>query len=75
VSVRPSRQAKIIPGPEDALKPFSLKLKLNWTKSSETLFEAGFSLEDGQDASQLKRYVDLLHARGISPDYGDMEPE
>ena len=66
-------QAKIIPGPEDNINPFSLKLKLNWTKSSETLFEAGFSLEDGQSNSQLKRYVELLRIRGVQPDYGKMD--
>jgi hypothetical protein len=68
-------QAKIIPGPEDAIKPFSLKLKLNWTKSSETLFEAGLSIEDGESNSQLKRYVELLRVRGVAPDYGNMDPQ
>jgi hypothetical protein len=66
-------QAKITPGPEDAIKPFSLELKLNWTKSSETLFEAGLSLEDKQDNNQLKRYVELLRIRGVPPDYGNMD--
>jgi hypothetical protein len=67
-------QAKIVPGPEDSLNPFSLKLRLNWTKSSEMLFEAGFSLEEGEDNRQLKRYVELLRIRSIQPDIGNMDP-
>ena len=63
-------QAKIIPGAEDNMAPFSLRLKLSWTKSSEMLFLAGFALEG--DSPQLKNYVDLLRARGLSPDYGNM---
>ena len=63
-------QAKIIPDAGENMEPFSLKVKVNWTKSSETLFQAGFSLESGQDNTHLKRYVDQLQARGIQPDYG-----
>jgi len=65
----------IIPGKEDNLKPFSLKLKLSWTKSSETIFLAGFSLED-KDAPgvlQLKQLVEVLRSRGLIPDYGNMK--
>jgi len=54
------------------MDPFSLTFKLNWTKSSETLFQAGFSLEDRQDNAQLSKYVRLLETRGIKPDYGNM---
>ena len=64
---------KINPGKEDKLPQFSLKLKLNWTKSSETVFMAGFSLEKGESNSHLKQYADALRARGISPDYGNMK--
>ena len=47
VAITPNEtyQAKIIPGKEDKMEPFSLKLKLVWTKSSETVFLAGFALE------------------------------
>ena len=65
-------KATIIPGKDDNMSPFSLKLKLTWTKSSETLFLAGFSLEGNDGSSQLKGYVELLRSRGISPDYGNM---
>ena len=79
-------QAKIIPGAGDNMAPFSLKLKLSWTKSSETIFLAGFALEGSgasggsgastecEGSSQLKRYVELLSSRGFSPDYGNMSP-
>jgi len=63
---------KIIPGKEDKMRPFSLKLKLSWTKSSETVFLAGFSLEDGDSNAELESYVRILSARGILPDYGNM---
>ena len=63
----------IIPGKEDKLKPFNLKLRLNWTKSSETVFYAGFSLEGGEGNINLKQYVDILRLRGIEPDYGNMK--
>ena len=63
---------KIIPDKEDNLPPFDLTLKLNWTKSSETLFLAGFSLESGNTPAQLKRYIDILRNKGVSPDYGNM---
>ena len=63
-------QLKIIPAQDENMEPFSLKFILNWTKSSETLFQAGFSLGDGQSTAQLKKYAELLQARGIKPDYG-----
>ena len=65
-------QAKIIPDTGEKMEPFSLKLKVTWTKSSETLFQAGFSLESGESDAALKKYIDLLQARGIKPDYGNM---
>ena len=64
-------QAKIIPDADEKMEAFNLKLKLNWTKSSETLFLAGFSLESGQNNAQLNRYIELLQARGVQPDYGN----
>jgi len=66
-------QAKIIPGKNDKMEPFDLKLKLNWTKSSEAVFQAGFSLEGGDGSFQLKRYIDQLRSRGIELDYGNMK--
>ena len=63
---------RIIPDGSDRADSFSLTLKLNWTKSSETLFQAGFSIESGQNSAQLRRYVDFLQSRGIKPDYGNM---
>ena len=66
-------KVKIIPGPEDKIEPFSLNLKLSWTKSEETVFLAGFSLESGEDTSKLKRYIESLRSRGIEPDYGNMK--
>ena len=74
VSIVPGQiyDAKIIPGPGDNMGIFSLKLKLSWTKSSETLFLAGFALEGSEGSSQLKSYVELLRSRGLTPDYGNM---
>jgi len=65
----------IIPGKEDKLNPFSLKLKLSWTKSNETIFLAGFSVEDSDSTgiSQLKQLVEALRSRGLLPDYGNMK--
>ena len=75
VSITPDKiyKARIIPEADDNMEPFDLILKLNWTKSSETLFQAGFSLENSQGNSQLNRYVELLKARGIQPDYGNID--
>jgi len=66
-------QVKIIPGKEDKLQPFNLKLKLSWTKSSEAVFLAGFSLEKGESNSQLIQYAQILQSRGIMPDFGNMK--
>jgi hypothetical protein len=73
VSIIPDQVYKvtITPDSKDGIGPFSLKLKLNWTRSSEALFQAGFSLEEDQSNTQLKRYAELLHARGVKPDYGN----
>lgn len=75
VSIMPSEvyNVTIIPGKEDKIKPFNLKLRLSWTKSSETAFYAGFSLEGKEGKSYLKQYVDILRSRGIEPDYGNMK--
>jgi len=77
VNITPNNiyKVNIIPEAEDNMAPFSLTFKLNWTKSSETLFLAGFSLIDGESNSQLKRYSEQLHSRGLAPDYGNMNPE
>ena len=76
VTITPNEvyRARIIPGAKDNMEPFSLSLKLSWTKSSETVFLAGFALEGGEGGSQLKNYVDLLRSRGMEPDYGNMSP-
>jgi len=74
VSITPNKEyrIKITPCPQDDLKPFSLNLVLNWTRSSEMLFQAGFSLKEGQTSSDMKRYVASLHDRGVKPNYGNM---
>ena len=64
-------QAKIIPAENENMEPFNLRIKLNWIKSSEALFQAGFSLGEGQSNAQLKRYGEILQARGIVPDLGN----
>jgi hypothetical protein len=68
-------QVNIHPDGDVKMEPFTLMLKLNWTKSSETLFQAGFSLGSGESNAKIKQYVELLRARGIQPDYGNMSPE
>jgi len=67
-------QIRIIPGKEDNIKPFDLKMKLSWTKSSELVFQAGFALDSGESGVNIKRYVEQLRSRGIEPDYGNMRP-
>ena len=62
----------IIPDHDKEVKPFSQKLKASWTKSSEMLFQAGFSV-DGGESTQMKQYVELLNSRGVYPDYGNMD--
>jgi len=66
--------ATIIPGKNDKMGPFSLKLKLSWTKSSENLFLAGFAVEGSEGSSHLNNYVDILRTSGFTPDYGNMKP-
>jgi len=63
---------KIIPGKNENMPPFSLKLKLSWTKSSEEVFMAGFALEGNEGSASLKNYVETLRLRGFEPDYGNM---
>ena len=63
---------RIIPGKEEKMTPFSLKMKLNWTKCSEAVFLAGFSLMEGQNNAMLESYVEVLKLRGLIPDYGNM---
>ena len=67
-------QARIIPDAGEGTDPFSLKLKLNWTKSSETLFQAGFTVESGQGNTQLNQCIEQLKTHGVQPDYGNMNP-
>jgi hypothetical protein len=64
-------QAKIIPEAGDRTDPFGIKLLLEWTKSRENLFEAGFKLAPDQNDSKLRQYVERLQSRGVPPDYGD----
>ena len=68
-------QARIIPDDGEKLDPFNIKLKLNWTKSSEALFQAGFTVESGQSNAQLNQCVEKLQAGGAKPDYGNMNPD
>ena len=77
VNVTPGElyDVSIIPGKTDSLKPFNLKLRLSWTKSSEDVFQAGFSLEGREGSNNLKTYAEILRARGIEPDYGNMQPD
>jgi len=62
----------IIPDASENITPFTLVLKLTWTKSSEMLFQAGFTLGETETNTLLKRYVEALESRGIRPDYGNM---
>jgi hypothetical protein len=68
-------RVKIIPGADEKMEPFNIKLVANWIKSSETLFEAGFSLEESERNPLPKRYVELLQMRGVKPEYGNMSVE
>ena len=68
-------QVTIIPGKEDNMQPFSINLKLSWTKSSETIFLAGFSLASSEKDAQLWSFVESLRSRGFEPDYGNMKPK
>ena len=75
VNIQPDKiyQVRITPGREDKTEAFNLRLKLNWTKSDDTVFQAGFSLEGTDGKSHLKRYIEQLRSRGIEPDYGNMK--
>ena len=77
VGIKPDEvyDVRIIPDPGEKIEPFNLKLKVTWTKSSENLFQAGFSLDKGQNNTHLKRYVGQLELHGVKPDYGNMSPE
>ena len=77
VNIKPDDvyQVRIIPGKEYKIEPFNLRLKLSWTKSSEAVFLAGFSLEGSEGSSHLKRYFDQLRLRGFEPDYGNIRPD
>lgn len=76
VNIKPDEvyDLKIIPSKDDKIKPFNIKMKLSWTKSSETDFQAGFSLDSNESSIQLRNYADILRSRGIVPDYGNMDP-
>jgi hypothetical protein len=65
-------QVTLVPGRNAGLEPFGVNLTANWTKSSETLFEAGFSLEESRTNHQLEHYVEYLKAQGVEPKYGDI---
>ena len=73
VAITPNKEYKVTvtPAADEKMPPFSFNLLLNWTKSSEELFQAGFSLKDGQENSQAKRYVEVLRSRGAKPSYGN----
>ena len=75
VSLMPDEvyRVTIKPGPDEKIKPFTHNLKVSWTKSSEDLFQAGFSLEGDKSTAQMEQYVDILNARGVRPDYGNMD--
>jgi hypothetical protein len=72
VSIKPDEVYKVIikPDTSDNMEPFSYKVKATWTKSSETLFQAGFTLENSQNNTQMKEYVEILNSHGVKPDYG-----
>jgi hypothetical protein len=74
VALAPSSLYKvtITPGVDDKIESFSLNVMLNWTKSSESLYEAGFSLEADQISPHFRKYVELLRSRGVQPDYGNV---
>jgi hypothetical protein len=64
--------AKIILEARKKIEAFDLRLKLHWSRSNETLYEAGFTLEDNQSNTKLLQYVELLCSDGIQPEYGNM---
>jgi hypothetical protein len=66
-------KVRINPGADVNLNPFTLNLTVNWTRSSEMSFEAGFSLEPGQKDHYLEQYAGQLQTQGIQPEYGNMD--
>jgi hypothetical protein len=66
VALTPKEQynIKIIPEPLSHIEPFEVKAEVNWIKSTELSFEAGFSIiESGQDTSSpVRRYIEFLIA-------------
>ena len=77
VSITPDEvyQVTIIPGQGESIKAFSQKLRATWTKSSELMFQAGFSMADGQGKAAMEQYVELLKSQGAHPDYGNMDKD
>ena len=75
VSITPDDlyQVTIKPDEGENIKPFSQKLKASWTKSSEMLFQAGFTVDSGQTSLQMEQYTEMLKLHGVNPDYGNME--
>jgi hypothetical protein len=75
VAITPNQayQVTLKPGECTNMESFTLKLLVNWTKSSETLFEAGFSLEEGRKNPLLERYAEQLQIQGVQPEYGNMQ--
>ncbi|MDR1904797.1 MAG: PilZ domain-containing protein [Treponema sp.] len=64
VSVTPKEQykIKIIPEPISHIESFELRAEVNWVRSTELSFEAGFSIiNPSQDkTSPIRRYVEFL---------------
>jgi hypothetical protein len=77
VSIKPSQvyQLRINPGPDTNMEPFTTRLTLNWIKSSEMVFEAGFVLEGAEQDPHLVRYIEQLRLQGARPEYGNMGPD
>jgi hypothetical protein len=55
----------LVPEPDSAQDPISLKAEVAWTRSSEHRFEAGFCITDYQDgdSTPVARYVAYLKSR------------
>lgn len=73
VAIVPSQvyQIRIDPRPGINMEPFTARFKASWTRSSESAFEAGFSLETGRQDQRLQRYVEQLRIQGVRPEYGN----
>jgi hypothetical protein len=74
VAITPGKayQTRIDPGADIDMEPFTLNLLVSWTRSSEMIFEAGFSLEANKKDPRLEHYREQLQARGVQPEYGNM---